>query len=118
LREMTPEQQTTLEQLARSPTAEARLVQRAQILLGLRGGERPGAVARRLGVPPPHRLRLGRPLQRGGVGRVAGPAAVGPSPSLPRRPTGRADRRGTDPARRSGAPLGLLDAGPAAGVPP
>ena len=39
LRELTPEEQTTLEQLARSRTAEARLVQRAQILLGLRGSE-------------------------------------------------------------------------------
>lgn len=53
LREMTSEEQTYLEQLARSRTAEARLVQRAQILLALRGGERPSAVARRLSVTRP-----------------------------------------------------------------
>jgi hypothetical protein len=33
-----------LEQLARSRTAQVRLVQRAQILLGLRGGEGPSAL--------------------------------------------------------------------------
>jgi transposase len=53
LREMTPEELTSLEQLARSRTAEARLVQRAQILLGLRRGDGPSAVARRLGVTRP-----------------------------------------------------------------
>jgi len=53
LREMTSEEQTYLEQLARSRTAEARLVQRAQILLALRDGERRSAVARRFGVTRP-----------------------------------------------------------------
>lgn len=53
LREMTPQEQTTLEQLARSRTAQARLVQRAQILLGLRDGDSLSAVARRLGVTRP-----------------------------------------------------------------
>ena len=43
LREMTQEEQTTSEQLARSRTAQARLVRRAQILLGWRGGEGPSA---------------------------------------------------------------------------
>jgi transposase len=53
LREMTSEEQTYLEQLARSRTAEARLVQRAHILLALRDGQRPSAVARRFGVTRP-----------------------------------------------------------------
>src|SRR5579875_3223454 len=53
LREMTPEEQITLEQLACSRTAQARLVQRAQILLGLRDGESLSAVARRFGVTRP-----------------------------------------------------------------
>lgn len=53
LRDMTTEEQTTREQLARSRTAQARLVQRAQLLLGVRDGERPSAVARRLGVTRP-----------------------------------------------------------------
>jgi transposase len=53
LRKMTSEEQTYLKQLARSRTAEARLVQRAQILLALQGGERPSAVARRLRVTRP-----------------------------------------------------------------
>jgi transposase len=53
LREVTQEERTALERLARSRTAEARLVQRAHILLGLLGGECPSAVARRLGVTRP-----------------------------------------------------------------
>jgi transposase len=53
LREMTPEEQATLEQLARSRTAQARLVQRAQILLGLRDGGSPSTLARRLGITRP-----------------------------------------------------------------
>src|SRR5437868_4335727 len=53
LREMTQEEQTTSEQLARSRTAQARLVRRAQILPGWRGGEGPSALARRLGVTRP-----------------------------------------------------------------
>lgn len=53
LREMTLEEQTTLEQLAHSRTVEARLVQRAEILLGLRDGESLSAVARRLRVTRP-----------------------------------------------------------------
>jgi transposase len=53
LRDMTPQERATLEQLARSRTAQARLVQRAQILLGLRDGDSLSAVARRLGVTRP-----------------------------------------------------------------
>jgi len=53
LREMTPEEQTALEHLARSRTAQARLVQRARVLLAVRDGEGPSAAARRLGVTRP-----------------------------------------------------------------
>ena len=50
LREVRADEREALEQLARSRTGEARLVQRARLLLGLLRGERPSAVARRLGV--------------------------------------------------------------------
>src|SRR5438046_2184301 len=53
LRELTPEEETALEQLARSRTAQARLVLRAQLLLGLRDGETPSALAERLGITRP-----------------------------------------------------------------
>jgi transposase len=52
LRELTAEDRTELERLARSRTEEARLVQRAQIVLGLADRERPAHLARRLGVTP------------------------------------------------------------------
>jgi len=48
LREASPEERRALEDLARSRTDEARVVQRARILLGMLRGERPSAVARRL----------------------------------------------------------------------
>jgi transposase len=50
LRVVTDDERAALERLARSRTAEARLAQRAQILLGLLNGECPSAVAGRLGV--------------------------------------------------------------------
>jgi transposase len=50
LRELSEEESRELERLARSRTAEARLVQRARLLLALAGGESPTAVARRVGV--------------------------------------------------------------------
>jgi transposase len=53
LRDVTEEERAALERLARSRTAEARLVQRAQLLLGLLDGECPSAIARRLGVTRP-----------------------------------------------------------------
>src|SRR5881398_708826 len=53
LREVAPEERQEIERLAHSRTDEARLVQRAQIVLGLLGGERPSAVARRLQVTRP-----------------------------------------------------------------
>jgi transposase len=53
LRNVTEQERAALERLARSRTAEARLVQRAHILLGLLGGACPSAVARRLGVTRP-----------------------------------------------------------------
>jgi transposase len=53
LRDVTEEERAALERLARSRTAEARLVQRAHLLLGLLGGQGPSAVARRLGVTRP-----------------------------------------------------------------
>lgn len=40
LRDLTAEERTGLERLARSRTEEARLVQRAKIVLGLAAGER------------------------------------------------------------------------------
>ena len=50
LRELTTEERKGLERLARSRTAEARLVVRAKIVLGLAAGERPYQVADRVGV--------------------------------------------------------------------
>ena len=48
LRDMTPEERTTIERLAHSRTAATRLVERAQIILGTLHGERPSAIAGRL----------------------------------------------------------------------
>jgi transposase len=53
LRELTVEERTTLEKLARSRTSEARLVERAQIILGLAAGERPSHLAARLHITRP-----------------------------------------------------------------
>ena len=50
LRNLTTEERAELERLARSRTAEARLVVRAKIVLGLAAGERPYRVAERVGV--------------------------------------------------------------------
>src|SRR5438067_9858680 len=50
LRKLTPAERRELERLARSRTGEARLVQRAKIVLGLAAGERPYQVADRVGV--------------------------------------------------------------------
>src|SRR5262249_11493546 len=48
LRELTTEERKELERLARARTEEARLVQRARIVLGLGAGERPCQVADRV----------------------------------------------------------------------
>src|SRR3954462_12298687 len=53
LRELTTEERHTLEQLAHSRTAQARLVERAQILLALADGHRPSQIAQRLGLSRP-----------------------------------------------------------------
>ena len=53
LRDVTAEERAALERLARSRTTEARLAERARILLGLLNGECPSAVARRLGITRP-----------------------------------------------------------------
>ena len=50
LRPLTPEERGTLEQLAHSRTAPARLVERAQILLAAAEGQRPTAIAGRVDV--------------------------------------------------------------------
>jgi|SRR4051794_1817360 transposase len=53
LRELTTEERHTLEQLAHSRTAQARLVERAQILLAVADGRRPSQVATDLGLSRP-----------------------------------------------------------------
>src|SRR4051794_11516538 len=53
LREPTADERRTLEQLAASRTAQARLVERARLLLAIADGRRPSQVARDLGVPKP-----------------------------------------------------------------
>src|SRR5207302_1454310 len=53
LRELTPEERRALEQLAASRTAQARLVERAQIVLAIADGRRPSQVAQELGVSRP-----------------------------------------------------------------
>src|SRR5262245_32053882 len=87
LREMTQEEQTALERLARSRTAEARLVQRAQILLGLHGGEGPSAIARRLGITRPTVYAWAARFNESGLG------ALQDRPRSGRPPTYTADQR-------------------------
>src|SRR3954451_17677447 len=53
LRELTDEERQGLEQLAASRTAEARLVERARIVLAAVQGRRVSAIARDLGVSRP-----------------------------------------------------------------
>ncbi len=53
LRELTVEERQALEQLAASRTAQARFVERAQILLAIADGRRPSQVAQDLGVSRP-----------------------------------------------------------------
>ena len=53
LRELTTEERQALEQLAHSRTAQARLVERAQILLAIADGQRPGQIAQQLGRSRP-----------------------------------------------------------------
>jgi transposase len=48
LRDLSAEERTVIEKLARSRTEEARLVERAQIVLALADGQRPSHVAARL----------------------------------------------------------------------
>ena len=50
LREMTADERAELTKLSRSRKTEARVVERAAILLGLADGEKPARLARRLGV--------------------------------------------------------------------
>src|SRR3954452_24824370 len=53
LRVPTAEERHALEQLAHSRTAQARLVERAQILLAIADGRRPSQIARELGLSRP-----------------------------------------------------------------
>ena len=53
LRELTAKERKALERLAASRTAQARLVERARILLALADGRRPGQVAKERGVSRP-----------------------------------------------------------------
>jgi transposase len=53
LRALTAEERSAIEKLARSRTEEARLVERAQIVLALADGERPSHVAARLRISRP-----------------------------------------------------------------
>lgn len=50
LRGLTVDERRALEKLARSRTAQARLVERAEIILAVAAGERPSAIAERLEV--------------------------------------------------------------------
>src|SRR3954447_9133981 len=53
LRELTAQERQALEQLAASRTAQARFVERAQILLAIADGRRPSQVAKDLGLSRP-----------------------------------------------------------------
>src|SRR3954470_21329938 len=53
LRELTDQERQDLEQLAGSRTTEARLVERARIVLAAAGGRGPSAIARDLGISRP-----------------------------------------------------------------
>src|SRR4051794_14371920 len=53
LRELAPEERQALEHLASSRTAQARFVERAQILLPIADGRRPSQVAKDLGLSRP-----------------------------------------------------------------
>lgn len=108
LRELTAEERHALEQLAHSRTAQARLVERAQILLAIADGRRPSRVAQQLGLSRPtvstwiHRFngrglhgledrpRAGRPHTSTAEQR----AEVIPIPSSARRNRARRNRSG------------------------
>src|SRR3954453_10397685 len=69
LRQLTPEERRALEQLAASRTAQARFVERAQILLAIADGRRPSQVAKDLGVSrPPVYTWIHRFNERGPAG--------------------------------------------------
>src|SRR3954453_10316792 len=53
LRELAPEERQALEHLASSRTAQARFVERAQLLLAIAAGRRPSQVAKDLGISRP-----------------------------------------------------------------
>src|SRR4051812_9077362 len=66
LRELTYAEREEIELLANSRTTEARLVERARIILAGSQGRRTSAIAR-AGRLAAHRLHLGRPLQAQGT---------------------------------------------------
>jgi transposase len=83
LRELTPEERATIEKLARSRTEQARLVERAQIILGLANGEGPSHLAARLRLSRPTVYRwLDRFNQLGLAGLQDG-ARSGRPPTYP-----------------------------------
>jgi transposase len=87
LRELTADERAELERVARSRTGEARLVQRAKIILGLAGGGRPSRVAAEVGVG---RMAAYDWLKRFNAGGIPG---LKDRPRSGRPPTYTADQR-------------------------
>ena len=89
LRELTAEERQTIEALANSRTAEARIVERARIILATARGSRPTTIARQLGVSRPtiylwvHRFNAQGPSGLEDQPRAGRPATYPPS-RLPR----------------------------------
>ena len=117
LRELTPEERQALEQLASSRTAQARLVERARILLAIADGRRPSQVARDLGVSRPTVYTWIRRFNERGLGGLEDRPRAGPAADLHRRAARRGHRRGADRPEGPGPALRLLDARPPAGLP-
>ena len=117
LRELTPEERQALEQLASSRTAQARLVERARILLAIADGRRPSQVARDLGVWRPTVYTWIHRFNERGLHGLEDQPRSGRPPTYTRRAACRGHRRGVDRPEGPGPALRLLDAGSPAGLP-
>lgn len=83
LRTLTKEERAAIEKLARSRTDEARLVERAQIILGLATGERPSHLAARLRLSRPTVYRWLERFNELGLAGLQDGARSGRPPTYP-----------------------------------
>ena len=117
LRELTADERTELERLARSRTEEARLVVRAKIVLGLAAGERPYQVADRVGVGRVAAYEWLHRFNAEGLKGLTDHPRPGRPPTYTADQRAEVDRRRPDQARGPRAAVRVVDPGPAAGVP-